>query len=54
MIFKIVVDAIIRHWVVVVAATEAGTEGLSTSMQDLVVYLYADNGLVASTHPERL
>ena len=47
-------DAVIRHWVKVVAATEEGKEGLGMSIRDLVEYFYADNGLVALTQPERL
>ena len=50
-LFNLVVDAVIRHWVTVVAATEAGTEGLGLLIWDLVAYFYADDGLVASTQP---
>ena len=37
-----------------VALTEAGTEGLGISIRDLASYLCSENGLVASTQPERL
>ena len=38
----------------VVAPTMDGMEGLGLSIQDLADYLYADDGLVVLTHPERL
>ena len=53
-IFNVVVDAIIRHWVTVVTPTEAGMGGLGLTTIDLEAYLYSDNGLMASTQPERL
>ena len=49
-----VVDAVISHWVTVVAPTKEEIEGLGLSIQDLAAYFYADDGLVASTQPERL
>ena len=49
-----VVDSVIRYWVTVVAPAEYGTEGLGLSIQDLEAQFYANNGLVASTQPERL
>ena len=36
------------------APTEDGTDVLGLSIQDLMVYFYADNGLVVLTHLERL
>ena len=53
-IFNMVVDAAIRHWVMVVTPSEAGTGGLGIAIIDLVAYFYADNDLVVSTQPERL
>ena len=53
-ILNMVVDAVIRHWVTVMAPTEAGMGVLCLTIIDLAAYLYADNGLVASTQPERL
>ena len=53
-LFNLVVYAVIRHWVTVVAATKEGTEGLGNSIRDLAAYLNAGYGLVASTQPERL
>ena len=53
-IFNMVVDSVIQHRVTVVAATEAGAEVLGVSIQDIVEYFYADDGLVTSTQLERL
>ena len=53
-LFNVVVDAIIRHWVTVVAATEADTEGIGLSIQDLAVYFYANDGIVASIQHDKL
>ena len=53
-LFNIVMDAVIHHWVVVVAAAEVSLEGLGMSIKDLAAYLYADDGLVASTQPKRM
>ena len=53
-IFNTVVNTVIRHWVALVASTKDGTEVLGLSIQDLVAYLYADDGLVTSTQTERL
>ena len=49
-----VVDAIIRHWVMVVEVIEAGTEGLGLLIRDLEAYLYADNGIIVSSQLERM
>ena len=51
---NVVVDAVIRHWLMVVVTTEAGTEVIGLLIRDFVAYLYADNGLVALTQPKRL
>ena len=60
-IFNVIVDAIIRHWVTVVAATEevvdpavARTEGFGWNVQRLEEYFYADNGILASMWETRL
>ena len=37
-----------------VSPKEAVTEGLDVSLQDILVYFYVDDGLVASPRPERL
>ena len=54
MIFKVVVDAVISHRVMVVTPSEAGTGRLGLNIIDLVSYLYANSGVVALTQPERL
>ena len=53
-IFNVVVYAVIRHWVMVVAPTEAGTEELGVLVQDLVVCFYAYNRIVLSPCSEML
>ena len=49
-IFIEVVDAVIRHWMAVVAPAKDVTEVLGLSIQDLAAYFYANDGLVTSTH----
>ena len=49
-----VVNVIIRHCVTVVTPKEAGTGGFGLTIIDLAGYFYANDGLVASTRPERL
>ena len=53
-IFNVVLDAIICRWVTVVMPTEAGTGGLGLTIIDMAEYLYANDGLMSSTQPERL
>ena len=53
-IFNVVVDAVICHWVMVMTPIEAGMGGLGLTIIDLAAYFYADNGVVASSQPERL
>ena len=52
--FIVVVDALICHWVAVVMTIEAGTGGLGLNIIYLADYFYAKDGLVVSTQPERL
>ena len=47
-------NAIILHWLTVVALTEAGAYVLGVVIRYLAEYVYTDDGLVASTQPERL
>ena len=54
MIFNGVLDSVIRHWVTLVTPTAEGTGGLSLTIIDLASYFYTNDGLVASTQPERL
>ena len=49
-----VVDAVICHWVTVVAPTEDVREGLGLSIRHLSAYFYDDDGLTASTQLEKL
>ena len=53
-VFNVVVDAVIRHWTMVVVLTEAGAEGLGETFQELAALLYANSMLVASPWTERL
>ena len=53
-LFKVVVVAVIRHWVKVVAETRKGVEGLDLFIRYLAAYFYANNGIVALTQPEML
>ena len=46
MLFKIVVDAFMHHWVNVVAEEEAEPEGLRRSIQHLVAYFCTNDGLI--------
>ena len=41
MIFNVVVDAVIYHWVMVVAPTADGLEGRDLSVGELAAYFYA-------------
>ena len=43
---NVVVGAIIRHWVTVVAATKKGVEGLDLLIRDLAAYFYSGDGLI--------
>ena len=51
-IFDLVVDAVLRHWVSVVAVTQGeadpGAEGFGQDIQRLVKYFYANNGILAT------
>ena len=53
-LFNMIMDTFICHWVMVVAPTKKGMGVLGLSIQDLVAYFYAHDGLVALTKPERL
>ena len=54
MIFNVVVDTVIYHWVMVVAAEEVGAGVLGASIHDLAAYFCTDDRLVVLTQPERL
>ena len=48
------VDAVIFHWVTVVATSKAGMGGLGLTSIDLTAYFYANDGIVTLTQPERV
>ena len=58
MILNLVVDAVLRYWATVVAATEGvaelDIEGFEQDIQRLAAYLYANYGPLASTQSDRL
>ena len=54
MLFNVVMESVIHHWVTVVALTKDGREGLGLSIRELEAYFYAGDVLVASTQPDRL
>ena len=53
-IFNIAVDAMIWHWVMLVAGYQAGPEGFVRVVQSLEAFFYANNGLLASSWPDLL
>ena len=53
-IFNVAVDVTMRHWVAVVGEDKAVPKGLGQSIQRLVAYFYAKNGLITSTRAGRL
>ena len=53
-LFNVVVDAVIRHWVTVVASTKEGMGGLDLLIQDMTTYFYTNDGLVTSPQLEIL
>ena len=57
-IFNVVVDAVLRHWVLMVVVTEGtvelGREGYGQELQWMVEYFYAKNGLLVSPWSNRL
>ena len=53
-IFMVVINVVIQHWVNVLMPKESGTGDLGLTIIDLETYFYANDGLMASTQPERL
>ena len=51
---NVIVEYYIHHWLMVVATTDREAEDLGMSVQDLVAYFYADEGIVTLTQMERL
>ena len=54
MIFNVVVDAVIRHWVLAVMPTEESTGLLGLTIIELASYFYDEDGLMSSTQLEWL
>ena len=48
-IFNMVMDALIQHWVAVVAGEEAGPEGFGIAVQTLSILVYAYYVLLISS-----
>ena len=44
-------DPVILHWVMVVAPTEEGMEGLDLSKRDLAPYFYVNDCIIAWIQP---
>ena len=53
-IFNMFVDAVIWHWVMLVAGEEAGPEGFGQEVQWIAVLFYVDDGLLDSSRPARI
>ena len=51
-ILNVVVDTLVRHWVLLVAEVEEGPEGWGREVLSCSVFFYADKALIASTKPE--
>ena len=49
-----VVDAVVRNWISLVSGDVGGTYGWGKEILHLTAFLYAEDGLVASTDPEWL
>ena len=49
-IFNVVVDAVVRHWVMGVIAEVEAREGLGKEGRNQAALFYADNGMVASSY----
>ena len=53
-IFNMVVEAVIRHWVVLVMGEEAVSDSFGRLIQCLVAFFYAHNSLIDSPRPARI
>ena len=51
-ILNLVVDMVAKHWIYLVVYGEAVPEGWGQDIQWWAMLFYADDGLIASTHPE--
>ena len=53
-IFKVFVDTVMCHWVMVVAEEDVGPEGLGRSIQRLAAYFCTNDGLITPTREGHL
>ena len=53
-IFKMLVDAILRHWVTLVEEEESRPDGFGQAVKTMASLFYADKFLLPSTRIERL
>ena len=53
-ILYVVVDEVMRHWVMVVVEEEAGPDGFGRVARSLAALLYGDDSLIGSTRVEML
>ena len=53
-IFKMVVDTVICHWVMLVVGEEAGTDAFGRAVQWLLALFYYKNGLLDSPRPAQI
>ena len=54
MLFNVVLEAIVCHWLLLVASYEAVPEVLGRAIQKKLSFFYAEYGLVVSTRKEWL
>ena len=50
-LFNVLVDAMTWHWIMVLADVGAGTGGFVRAVHMMVMFFYADNGLLAFMRP---
>ena len=50
-IFNVVVDTLVQHWIILVEGDVGGQDGLEREVLHRATFLYADDGVVASTDP---
>ena len=46
------VDAVVRHWLMIVVEEAAGTEGFVRTVYRMASLFYMDDSLLSLTHPE--
>ena len=50
-IFNMVVEAVIQHWITLIAGEEEGLDSFGRAIQCLVAFLYADDSLLEFPRP---